>query len=177
MDTEERIFKELTKEDLILLKEEAEKTFLKYFKEENTQYLDYYDFDNPYCVALCQGAAMHYYDKTNGIKDLDVWFFFNYNQKALPCRTHRENYDFYLSHNGDRINRRIDVLFRSIHIDPELSVIENMQAYLKSRRSTTPKELSKKAMVLLNPGDLFGEVIWYKGKPINPSFDTININK
>lgn len=25
------------------------------------------------CVALCQGAALHYLDGANGVKDFDVW--------------------------------------------------------------------------------------------------------
>jgi hypothetical protein len=26
--------------------------------------------------ALCQGAALHYVDKKNGVKDFDVWSFY-----------------------------------------------------------------------------------------------------
>jgi hypothetical protein len=28
------------------------------------------------CVALCQGAALHYVDGKNGVKDFDVWTFY-----------------------------------------------------------------------------------------------------
>jgi hypothetical protein len=28
------------------------------------------------CVALCQGAALHFIDGRNGIKDFDVWTFY-----------------------------------------------------------------------------------------------------
>src|SRR5438445_6563879 len=27
------------------------------------------------CVALCQGAALHFIDGRNGVKDFDVWTF------------------------------------------------------------------------------------------------------
>ena len=37
-------------------------------------------------VALCQGAALHYLDKKNGVKDFDVWFFYPSLQKPLPYR-------------------------------------------------------------------------------------------
>ncbi len=32
--------------------------------------------DRCLCVALCQGAALHYLDGINGVKDLDVWTFY-----------------------------------------------------------------------------------------------------
>jgi len=28
------------------------------------------------CRVLCQGAALHYVDHTNGVKDFDVWSFY-----------------------------------------------------------------------------------------------------
>ena len=29
------------------------------------------------CIALCQGGALHYVDGRNGVKDLDVWVFYD----------------------------------------------------------------------------------------------------
>jgi len=35
------------------------------------------------CVTLCQGAALHYIDGQNGVKDFDIWTFFREHSK-LP---------------------------------------------------------------------------------------------
>ena len=32
--------------------------------------------DRILCVALCQGAAVHYVNEENGVKDFDVWTFY-----------------------------------------------------------------------------------------------------
>jgi hypothetical protein len=46
---------------------------------------------NILCVALCQGAAQHYLDKTTGVKDFDIFTFFG--MKDFPPRR-RTSYDF-----------------------------------------------------------------------------------
>src|SRR4051794_9230874 len=46
------------------------------------------------CIALCQGAALHYIDGRNGVKDFDLWAFFaEHKQRVFPYRRHaREDF-------------------------------------------------------------------------------------
>src|SRR5262245_30971399 len=46
--------------------------------------------DRLLCVALCQGAGLHYVDHHTGIKDLDVWSFYRRsNRRTFPDRRPR----------------------------------------------------------------------------------------
>jgi hypothetical protein len=72
------------------------------------------------CVALCQGAALHYVDGKNGVKDFDVWSFFRAKPgQRLPRRpvAHR---DFEMPKFGksqgtqDFVGKRVDLILKSI---------------------------------------------------------------
>src|SRR5687768_16212607 len=42
-----------------------------------------------FAVGLCQGAALHYVDGKNGVKDFDVWSFYTASpQRPFPYRRH-----------------------------------------------------------------------------------------
>lgn len=39
------------------------------------------------CVALCQGAALHFIDRNTGVKDFDVWtFYYELRSVQFPYR-------------------------------------------------------------------------------------------
>jgi hypothetical protein len=42
--------------------------------------------DSLVCVALCQGAALHFVDGENGVKDFDVWTFYAARLTTQPSR-------------------------------------------------------------------------------------------
>jgi hypothetical protein len=106
------------------------------------------------CVALCQGAALHYCDGKNGVKDFDVWTFF----AALPGVRYfpakrRARRDFGASKFGRRpadrgyAGRRVDLLLRDIPCEDLGKPIETLQAYLERGRTESARQLSEKTVV------------------------------
>jgi len=127
--------------------------------------LAYYDIRNPLAVALCQGAALHYCDGTNGVKDFDVWFFYPFRVKHLPYRHiwrwNYENAKFGRNPNDPAFSgRRVDVLVRSIKSNVEHDPASTIRRYLKDERTATSKALAAKAVVLLAPEASIGQIVW-----------------
>jgi hypothetical protein len=126
-----------------------------------------YDINQPLAVALCQGAAMHYYDRVNGVKDFDVWFLYPFNSRHLPYRT-IWNWDYevpkfgrhpeFLGHKG----RKVDVLVRSVRNYDAGDPKNSFYRFLQAEGTETARLLGRKAVVLLEPPQRIGEVIWYK---------------
>lgn len=121
---------------------------------------------NEKLVALCQGAAVHYIHKKNGVKDFDVWFFYpQKGDKQLPYRR-TGLVDFGKSKFGKHPNsplfegRGVDVLMRSTEFFNRGTPKACITDYLSSRKSPSAKFLAQKAVVGLYPESVFGEVLW-----------------
>ncbi len=119
-----------------------------------------------FLITLCQGAALHYIDGKTGIKDFDVWSFFQaHTQQPFPYRR-RGKRDYGDPKFGKTrgcssyAGRRVDLIGRSINRkrgeDPVLAV----RRYLRESRNRSPKFLSEKAVVVIDPPELCGQVIW-----------------
>ena len=93
--------------------------------------------DRLLCVALCQGAALHYLDGRNGVKDFDVWSFFKaHPRRAFPARRnmHRDFGDRRFGVSPDRpvfVGRRVDLIGRSIPFQPGQTAVEAVREYLR----------------------------------------------
>ena len=119
-----------------------------------------------FAIALCQGAALHFLDGKNGVKDFDVWSFF----RAHPARQfpYRRNASadfadakFGTSPNsGHFIGRRVDLLGRSLTVSSHESPVDALRRYLSSSKTASARALAKKAMVLVYPRAQLGTVVW-----------------
>ena len=132
-----------------------------------------YDLLNPFAIALCQGAALHYlgenyFDETTGemkkgVKDFDIWVFykkkdnkkFTLNRDRSMRELPYESEDFGKKH--------VDIMMRAI--DYEGTPIENIQNWLDKSKNSTPLCLRKKAVIMIYPHEHCGIAVWCKGKP------------
>lgn len=124
-------------------------------------------------IALCQGAALHYLNGKNGVKDLDVYTFYAAVPGVLlhPRRRRAEDFgesDFgYWSKEklirGQRfVGRRVDLLQRSLKVRPDADPVEAVRDWLRLPTGSS-KELSKKAVIGIWPRRLLGKVVWPDG--------------
>jgi hypothetical protein len=117
------------------------------------------------CVALCQGAALHYIDGRAGINDFDVWTFYAAHPVGPFPQRWRTISDFGPSRFGATPDtglegRRVDLFGRSLPEEPGANPIAALQRYLREGRSASAKRLREKAAVVLDPPPLRGTVAW-----------------
>lgn len=164
MEESEKSFAKIDQSDLerlaVLAKEDREEFFSRYPRWQ----LLY--SNRILCVSLCQGAALHYADQTSGIKDFDVWTFYaKHPERAFPWRRVGRR-DFGPSKFGKNpddvgyVGRRVDLLARSLPCDLGAEPVQCIQTYLSPGRTKTACELSRKAVVLIEPRSLMGKMVW-----------------
>jgi hypothetical protein len=123
--------------------------------------------DRLLCRALCQGAALHYLDGRNGVKDFDVWSFYAaLGDGPFPYRW-RGTADFGPSKFGrwpgdppSYAGRRVDFLGRSLSVSPDADPATALRNYRSAARTSSAKTLAAKAAILIAPEDSAGECVW-----------------
>lgn len=112
-------------------------------------------------VALCQGAALQYLGRGDGVKDFDVHFFYAQNPEKLR-----------LSRSVKRITEDIGA-FPNIAVDFVRTVVPGATSDARPAdaahalrkflvRAPTPNawHLKQKAVIGLHPMDAFGQQVW-----------------
>jgi hypothetical protein len=117
-------------------------------------------------IALCQGAALHYIDKKNGVKDFDVWCFFRANpRRPFPYRRNASadfgDPKFGKSPDWEHyIGRRVDLLGRSLLVSTTEAPADALRNYLSAGRTVSARALAAKAMILIYPEKEPSRVVW-----------------
>lgn len=162
---EGRSYEVITLSDLQRLADIAEQdrlSFFSFYPDWAKQYQD-----RVLGVALCQGAAMHFVDKTTGVQDFDVYTFYA-RHPARPWYAKRMKHgDFGLPKFGkshgmsDYVGRRVDLMGRSLDVPPGTDPAIAIRTWLASGRpGSSAGYLATKAVVLLSPHGRRGEVVW-----------------
>jgi len=123
--------------------------------------------DRVLLVALCQGAALHYLDGHNGVKDLDVWtFYVRHSEGEFPPRW-RVMADFgpsplgrHPDDDGGYEGRHVDLIGRSIDAAPGGDPVRAVRTYLRAGHTESARLLAGKAVVALDPPELRGTTVW-----------------
>lgn len=119
-----------------------------------------------FAVALCQGGALHYLDGKNGIKDFDVWSFYTENPTRMFPPRRRGKVDFgdpkfgVSSDAPSFVGRRVDLIGRSIADANPMDPIGTLHRYLSSGKTESARLLAMNAVVLIEPENLLGTVVW-----------------
>lgn len=160
----ERSYKRLTKKDLKRLGEIAAIDRADLFRRKPDTGRLY--AKRLFAVALCQGGAVHYLEGKNGIKDLDVWSFFRkHPERQFPPRR-RAKLDFGdpkfgVSQDSPRfVGRRVDHIGRAIAGSDFSDPVAVLRQYLRQGATESARCLARKAVILIEPPELFGAVVW-----------------
>jgi hypothetical protein len=160
----QRSYLPITNTDLLRLADIAAKDRDDFFKRKPDTARLY--SNKLFAVALCQGGALHYLDNKNGIKDLDVWSFFQVNpERQFPPRR-RGKLDFGDPKFGKTddspgfIGCRVDHIGRSIPAKDYSDPVAVLRNYLKSGNTASAQCLAQKAVILIEPAHLIGTVVW-----------------
>ena len=129
------------------------------------------------CVALCQGAGLHYVDvrrgsrRPNGVKDFDVWSFFaRIPGERFPADRRNVHVDFGPSRFGRWTGeparfrhfegRRVDLLMRDLDAPVGADPVAALRAWLEEGRTGSQRALAAKGVVLVQPRGLRGRIVW-----------------
>lgn len=164
-DPGKRSFLMLSRSDLLRLAELARSDRKSFFARHPDWRRDY--ARRFLGSALCQGAALHYLRGDIGINDFDVYSFFSVNGNRPWYAKRIKSVDFgdpkfgrsEVSHSSFT-GRRVDLMARALDVGSSCDIATAIRKYLANSNTRTAAELARKAVVLLEPTDRIGTVVW-----------------
>ena len=143
MDLESaRSHEHIGKDDLLRLAELAAEVEASLFERKPTGAGRY--AGRLLCRALCQGAALHYVDASNGVKDFDVWSFYAERDNGpFPYRWRGtavygpSKFGRYPGDPPSYTGRRVDFLGRSLRASLDADPVSAVRNYPTARNTTS----------------------------------------
>jgi hypothetical protein len=161
----ERSFERITRSDLKRLARIAQAERDDFF-ERHPEWAMLYR-KRMVCAALCKDAALHFVNGSTGVDVFDVWTFYAEHPEAPFPFQQLAKADFGKSKFGrDAANpeayrgRRVELRGRSLDCKPGDDPIDVLQRYLRAGETPSPRELRDKAVVLIEPEQFAGYVVW-----------------
>lgn len=118
-------------------------------------------------IALCQGAALHYVRPDHGINDFDIYTFYAVHPKRRWYAKRMKQVDFGSARFGlseltkpGFIGRRVDLMGRDLPVPPGTPLPDALRHYLTVGKTRTARELASKAVIMLEPAEEMGTVVW-----------------
>ena len=163
--SEERSFERITRSDLKKLARIARSEHEEFFGRHPEWAMLYRK--RLLCVALCKDAALHFVNGSTGVDEFDVWTFYAEHSEAPFPFQQLSKVDFGKSKFGRDaaipdayLGRRIELRGRSLDCKPGDDPIDVLQRYLRSGETPSARELREKAVVLIEPEQFLGYVVW-----------------
>lgn len=160
----DRSMDEITKDDLKKMLEITLKSNEEFLKRKPK-----YKSLKKLCVCLCQGGGKHYVDGKTGLRDIDIYTFYEdhptikypYRRRAIEDfgkskfgKNTKADKDFILDFDG----KPMDIMGRQIEFENNYE--DSIKKYLSEAKTKTAYYLSLKNVVVLEPIEDLGKVIW-----------------
>ncbi len=119
------------------------------------------------CAALCDDAALHFINGTTGVDVFDVWTFYAEHaeapfpfQQLVKADLGKSKFGRDAANRDAYQGRQIALRGRSLDGKPGDDPIEVLQRYLRSGATPSARALREKAVVLIEPENFLGYVVW-----------------
>lgn len=160
-----RSFESLSKVDLRRIARIAREAREEYFERHSEWAILYRK--RLVCAALAGDAALHFINGSTGLTGFEAWSFYAEHPDAPFPFQHLVKADFGKSKFGQDaanpdayVGRRVELRGRSLDCTPADDPIGVLQHYLRSGETPTARDLRAKAVVLLEPEEFLGYVVW-----------------
>jgi hypothetical protein len=168
----ERSYLEIQRQHLEKLRDVTKERIRRFFENNLRQAIFK---DKLFAIVLIQGAALHFLDLTNGIKDFDILLIFRESNavsnnsvkhifvRRLTCDSSMPEFGRYPRDNPNKFpNRHVDIFLREIENNylAGNDILQGLKNYFKNKQSTSFDHWRAKPVIGIWPEEILEKIIW-----------------